>query len=111
MDLIKAHYLKENYKSLGYAVVKQAFDDYKRNLRFIKNEYKHFKKIFIFKENLVDSFKTKVKETLKEMKEIKKFIISDWYAILCPIVHKRIALEQLEKFEKEILGEYTYLLD
>jgi len=134
MDIVQIVDCKFCFKTLGYAIVEQAFEDYKKDLEFIKKwknnlyiiQYPVTKTMlnkFRLKHSLsnktdkqltdlfIKNKKLKLKQTLDDLKDINKFVMSDWYEILCPIIDKRIAREQLESMEKEILGNEIYLLN
>ena len=134
MDIIKSIELDENFKNLGYGIVRQAFVDYHNDLKIVK-KYKN--KEFIKKMQINDKviqkiierglYVSKRKEDIanllkknyykklsmakKDIKEINVFVNSEWYTLLCSIIDRRIAKNKLVEMEREILGDEIYLLN
>lgn len=133
MDIIKSIELDENFKNLGYSIVRQAFIDYHKDLKIVK-KYKN--KEFIKKMQIDDKviqkiierglYVSKRKEDIanllkknyykklsmakKDIKEINEFVDSERYTLYCPIIDRRIAKDKLREMELEILGDEIYLL-
>ena len=135
-DILTMNDIKHGYKELGYAVVEQAFIDYKKYLEFVKqnksmayikkmkstpNMIKKYQKQlqkyqiqYSNKNELVNKLKKiilkKLIITLADIKQVNEFIMSEWFSTLCPIVDKSHVKQRLEELEQEILGKETYLV-
>lgn len=110
MDILKSIDLNYNFAILGYAVVEQAVKDFRSDLEKIIFEWSWFSLLtYGTKENFIKD--KRIKDKITDIKQIKKFVLTDYYEQLCPIVHKDVIFDQLEKIEKEILGDEIYLLN
>lgn len=134
MDIIKSIDLDENFKNLGYDIVRQAFIDYRNDLKIIKKyKNKDFVKKMKIEGNVIKRIKErgiyvkkrdddialllkkniykKLNNSKRDIKEINEFVDSEWYSKLCPIINNRIAKDKLREMENEILGKEIYLLE